>query len=261
MIFYFSGTGNSLQAAKSIAEHHNEKLISIAAVMHSKFDCYEYTLGENEAIGFVFPIYAWAPPKMVIKFIEKLKLNNYRYNYIFSVATCGDNIGNTMKVLDANLVKKYMKLDSGFSIKMPNNYVIIGDVDSKEVENQKLLAAEETLIHINKMIEEKKKGIFEVEKGFMPWILTFVINPMFSKKAIDTTKFYANDSCTNCGICEKVCNCHNIKVAGKPQWGENCTQCLSCLHLCPTKAIQYGKGTERKGRYKNPKVGINEYYI
>jgi hypothetical protein len=29
MIFYFSGTGNSLQVAKSIAEHNNEKLISI----------------------------------------------------------------------------------------------------------------------------------------------------------------------------------------------------------------------------------------
>ena len=27
----------------------------------------------------------------------------------------------------------------------------------------------------------------------------------------------------------------------------NCTQCLACIHLCPTKAIQYGKGTEEEG--------------
>jgi flavodoxin/NAD-dependent dihydropyrimidine dehydrogenase PreA subunit len=261
MIFYFSGTGNSLQAAKCISEHNNEKLISIAEAVHNNADCCEYTLVDNEAIGFVYPIYAWGPPKIVIQFIEKLKLNNYRNNYVFSVATCGDNIGNAMKLLNTYLMKKSIKLDSGFSIRMPNNYVIMGDVDSKEVENQKLLAAEKTLLHINKIIEEKRKGIFEVVKGFMPGVLTSVINPLFNKKAIDPSKFYAKDSCTSCGICEKICNCRNIKVSDKPQWGEHCTQCLGCLHLCPAKAIQYGKGTESKGRYKNPKVDIREYYL
>ena len=69
MIFYFSGTGNSLYAAKSIAEYNGEKLISIASIMKSKDGCYEYNLTKDEVIGFVFPIYAWAPPKMVISFI------------------------------------------------------------------------------------------------------------------------------------------------------------------------------------------------
>jgi NAD-dependent dihydropyrimidine dehydrogenase PreA subunit len=260
MIFYFTGTGNSLQAAKSIAEHNHVKLISIAAAINSNDDFYEYHLENNEVIGFVYPIYAWAPPKMVLQFIERLKLTNYKDNYVFSIATCGENIGNTMKVLDASLKKKNLKLDSGFSIKMPNNYVIIGNVDSKEAESQKLLAAEETLKHINKVIEEKGKGIFEIEKGFAPGILTSVINPLFNKNAVDTKKFYANESCTSCGICEKICNCNNIKVNERPVWGTNCTQCLGCLHLCPVNAIQYGKGTEKKGRYKNPNLAITEYY-
>ena len=77
MIFYFSGTGNSLQAAKNIAKHNNEKLISMAAAINSGKDSFEYNLEENEIIGFVYPIYAWAPPKMVLRFIERLKLNNY----------------------------------------------------------------------------------------------------------------------------------------------------------------------------------------
>lgn len=260
MIFYFSGTGNSLQAAKAIAKHNDVKLISIAAAINSNNDIYEYNLDNNEIIGFVFPIYAWAPPKMVLKFIDKLRLNNYNNNYVFSVATCGENIGNTMKLLGASLKEKNLKLDSGFSIKMPNNYIIIGNVDSKEMEEQKLTVAEESLKHINNIIEERGKGIFEVEKGFLPGVLTSVINPLFNKNAVDTKKFYVNESCTSCGLCEKVCNCRNIKVNGKPEWGANCTQCLGCLHLCPTKAIQYGKGTEKKGRYKNPTIEINEYY-
>ncbi|SUY47595.1 4Fe-4S ferredoxin [Clostridium putrefaciens] len=44
-------------------------------------------------------------------------------------------------------------------------------------------------------------------------------------------------------------------------WGEDCTECLACLHLCPVQAIQYGKGTESKGRYKNPNVSIDEMKI
>ncbi len=106
MIFYFSGTGNSLYIAKNIAEHTGEKLISIANEMNKKYDCYEYTLNHDEVIGFVYPVYAWAPPKIVLQFIEKLKFSNYHGNYIFSVTTCGDNIGNTMNVMEDNLCKK-----------------------------------------------------------------------------------------------------------------------------------------------------------
>lgn len=258
MVFYFSGTGNSLQAARSIATQNGWELVSIAAAINSRADQYEYTLKNDEAVGFVYPIYAWGPPKMVLKFIERLKLNNYNNNYTFSIATCGENIGNTMKIVDNTLKERNMKLDSGFSITMPNNYIIMGDIDSKEVQAKKLAAAEGALKHINQMIQERKKDVFEVEKGLMPWVLTSVINPLFNKNAVDTKKFYANDNCTSCGICEKVCNCKNIKVQGKPGWGNKCTQCLACVHYCPVRAIQYGKGTEKKGRYTNPNVKIGE---
>lgn len=261
MIFYFSGTGNSLQIAKKIAEHNNEKLISIASKMNSKDGSFEYTLKDNEIIGFVYPVYAWAPPKMVLDFINKLKLNNYKDNYIFSVATCGENVGNTMKVLSSVLKKKNLDLDSGFSISMPNNCITIGDIDSKEKENRKLLAAEETLKNINDIIKERRKKVFQVIKGYMPGILTGVINPLFNRGATNTKKFYADDNCTGCGICQSVCNCNNIKVEEKPRWGKNCAQCLACIHFCPVRAVQYGKGTERKGRYKNPNVSVEEMIV
>ncbi|HOJ11560.1 MAG TPA: EFR1 family ferrodoxin [Clostridiales bacterium] len=255
MIFYFSGTGNSLQVARNIAEHAGEKLISIAHAINMD-DCCEYTLKHDEVIGFVYPVYAWSPPKIVLQFIEELKLNNYNDNYIFSIATCGDNIGNTMKVLEDTLSKKNLTLNSGFSVNMPNNYIIFFDVDSMELEKKKLSAAERTLEKINAVIAEKKKGVFEIEKGLFPSILTNVINPFFNKKAINTKKFYANEECTGCGLCEKVCNSRNINIGAdrKPQWGRQCLQCMACLHYCPVEAIQYGKRTVHKGRYTNPYV-------
>ena len=261
MIFYFSGTGNSLYAAKKIGQHNKESLISIASAMNSKDECYEYTLKDNEVIGFVYPVYSWAPPKMVLEFIQKLKFNNYKNNYIFTVATCGGNIGNTIKVLDDSLKKKSLSLKSGFSIQMPSNYMVIGDVDTKEVEQKKLLSADKDLNRINKVIEERKEGVYELEKGPMPGVLTSFINHLFNKHGINTKKFYANDKCNGCGICESVCNCKSIKLQEKPIWGYKCSQCLACVNLCPTKAIQYGKGTEKKGRYRNPNINLNEMKI
>ncbi|MFL0246045.1 EFR1 family ferrodoxin [Candidatus Clostridium stratigraminis] len=258
MIFYFTGTGNSLQAAKNIAKYNDEKLIPIAKIMNNKDSFLDYNLTEGESIGFVFPIYSWGPPKMVLDFIKRLKLINYKGNYIYTVVTCGANIGNTMKVIKSALRKKNLALDSGFSIVMPNNYVIIGDVENKNAQEKKLAEAEETLKNINEIIMKKTKGVFKVNKGFVPFILTGVINPLFNKGAVDTKKFYVNDTCTGCGICEEVCNCNTIIVNKKPNWGSECSQCLACLHLCPVNAIQYGKGTVKKGRYKNPNIAVNE---
>lgn len=252
MIFYFTGTGNSLYAAQKIAEYNNERIISIPLEMKQKKDSFEYHLAENEIIGFVYPVYAWAPPKMVLDFIDKLSMYDYNNNYIFSVATCGDNIGNTMDVLQRTLKEKHLVLNSGFSIAMPNNYIIIGDVDSKKIEEEKLLKAEEKLQMINKAIKERKRDFFQLEKGPVPFLFTSVINPLFNKHATDATKFYATDVCTSCGLCEKACPTENVSVHQKPVWGSDCTQCLACIHRCPTKAIQYGKGTEKKGRYINP---------
>jgi NAD-dependent dihydropyrimidine dehydrogenase PreA subunit len=46
---------------------------------------------------------------------------------------------------------------------------------------------------------------------------------------------------------------NNIKmVDAKPFWGNNCTHCMACINRCPADAIEYGKGTIGKPRYKGP---------
>lgn len=261
MIFYFSGTGNSLYVAKSIARLQGEKIISIAKEYNLKKENYEYDLNDNEKIIFIYPIYAWAPPKMVLDFISKLKLNNYNGNYISTIATCGENIGNTINLIENKLLINKLKLDSGFSVVMPNNYMIMGDVDNKESSLKKINDVDKILEKISCIISNKEKGIYNVEKGPVPGFLTKIINPLFNIAAINTSKFYVDENCTGCKICEKVCNVQSIKVDEKPTWGKECTGCLACINYCPKKAIQYGKGTIKKGRYINPKISIEEMFM
>lgn len=273
MIFYFSGTGNSLHAAKRLGEHlKDDKLISIAEYTKKTPGMskpYTFTLDLDERVGFVFPIYAWGPPQQVLDFIDNMALKNNLGNYIYAVATCGKNTGNTMKLLKKHLMRKMLKLSSGFSLVMPNNYILAGDVNTKDEEKQILAEAEESLHAIAARIATREQNVFLVEKGPVPFLLTGLIHPAFSHQPYKTKPFYATDACNQCGICVKVCNCANIElgtspkieksanITKKPVWGNDCTQCLACIHYCPTRAIQYGKATLNKGRYTNPNVKWN----
>ncbi len=252
MIFYFSGTGNSFYAAQKIAETSGDSVYCIPDEMKRKDKKLEYFLEAGESVGFVYPVYAWAPPFMVIEFIRRLSLPNYKDHFIYSVATCSQNIGNTMGVLKKEMRKKGMTLHSGFSLIMPNNYIILNDVDTENIEKKKLVEADERIGYIINSIQKQSRGVFDVTKGTFPALLTTVINPVFNKFGMKPDKFYATAACTACGLCEKVCPVDNIKVINRPVFGSICTQCMACIQRCPEAAIQYGKTTVNKGRYIHP---------
>lgn len=252
MIFYFSGTGNSLYAAQKIAEACGGSVYCIPDEMRQKDESLKYFPKADEPIGFVYPVYAWAPPSMVIEFIRRFCVPDYKDHFTYSVATCSQNIGNTMNVLKKEIKKKGMTLHSGYSLVMPNNYIILNDVDEKETEERKLRDADKRIGFIIENIQKRNIGIFDVEKGMLPGLLTTVINPFFNRFGMNPGRFYATDACTACGLCEKVCPVDNIKVNDKPVFADACVQCMACIQRCPEAAIQYGKSTLKKGRYVNP---------
>lgn len=81
MIFYFSGTGNSAWVARQIAKAQQEELLAIAEEINKNK---EYALKDGEKVGFVFPVYAWGPPGIVLRFIRQLKMKNPEYLFLFA---------------------------------------------------------------------------------------------------------------------------------------------------------------------------------
>lgn len=243
MIYYFSGTGNSRYIAEQLADKMTDRATFIPTADFN---------GYTDVIGFVFPIYSWGVPPIVLDFIESLPHCENRNIYSYMVATCGDDIGLSTEMLRDALTKKGITLNAAFSIQMPNTYVLLPgfDVDSTEVENKKLKAAELRINEIANMLNNRKE-VIDVTKGSIPWLKTKVVYPLFTKYGIDTKKWHTTIDCTGCGMCSKICPVSNISIVdGHPKWGKQCVSCTACYHTCPHNAIKYGNLTTKKGQYR-----------
>ena len=254
MIFYFSGTGNSKWIANQLSEELHEDLVFIPEAL--KNENFVFSLRANEKIGFVFPIYSWAPPAIVLQFIHRLILEGYQHQYLFFVCSCGDDTGLTQDVLEKALTCKGWSCHAGFSVTMPNSYVLLPgfDVDNEMLEGKKLEEAVSALEDITRRLKGGERA-FVCNEGSFPFIKTKIVNPLFNKYQMSPEHFHVTDACVGCKRCEKSCPVENVSiVADKPVWGKNCTSCLACYHVCPQQAVQYGKRTRNKGQYFNPNI-------
>ena len=251
MIFYFSGCGNSKFVAETLAVGLNDNLVFIPEA--AREGRYEYELVEGESLGFVFPIYAWAPPKLVLDFIEKLKVPEpvEGPNYIYFACTCGDESGCTEKVMRNALKEKGLSLSACFNVKMPETYIGMPGfkLDTEENVKRKYADADVTLKrNLPRLLN--KESFSEMTKGGAAWLKTYMVNPGFNRLASNDKKYLSTDNCISCGKCVNVCPLQNITLEdGRPKWNGNCTMCMACYHHCPVNAIQYGKATVGKGQY------------
>jgi len=103
---------------------------------------------------------------------------------------------------------------------------------------------------IKKAIDEKISGNQNKNPGHFSKTITFFSYPFYKHRRF-TKKFYVEDSCIGCGLCEKICPSEAIKIEkGKSVWvKKQCNICLGCLHRCPKESIQYGKKSKTSGRY------------
>ena len=250
MIFYFTATGNSLYAADKLSSALNEMLVDITdAIRKNEF---EYTLREDEKVGFIFPVYFYGVPTIVNEFMDKLTLNGYSKHYIFSVITCGGSIKGADKQFSRLLRNHGYALTVSFELPMTDNYILLYDLASPSKQKSQLMAADRQLKKIADVINHNMTGGYK--STALGALVTAALYPLY-QKGRKTLKFHAENSCVGCGLCEKTCPCGAIKTTtkGTPEWiKKQCIHCLGCINRCPVTAIQYGNTTKKRRRYVNP---------
>jgi ferredoxin len=253
-IYYFTGTGNSLNIAKSLAEKIEKcELIPIAKIWQNK-----NIVSTSGRIGFVFPLYYSGLPKIVYDFVSKIDVSDSEY--FFSVVTsAGDVTDLPLQQIAKLLQEKSKTLNAGFLITMPNNYIIGYDIHPEARQKEFFENASKQLETITRFVNFKENNLSNdiIEKDLSR---ADKFNSKFREDVNEGDKsFYADDNCNNCGTCEEICPMDNIILEeGKPQWLHRCQQCLACINFCPEKAIQIGKSTLTTQRYHHPEITVED---
>jgi ferredoxin len=256
VIYYFTGTGNSLEIARDVGIRLGvAEPLPIAAYRER-----EKIIPEAQILGLVFPVYDWNAPAIVESFIGKLDLGGI--NYIFAVATCNFLPGGALDRLDFLLREKGKKLSGGFVVRMPGNYLPFYGANPQSIQRWKFRRKDRKVEEIAVMVRRGREIGIE-HPGLH---LDRLFAPKFRREAnavhqCDRNFRYCPEQCTGCGICQKVCPVQNIDwVEGRPHWLHGCEQCFACIQLCPAEAIQYGKNTAGRKRYKNPRVTLSDFF-
>jgi Pyruvate/2-oxoacid:ferredoxin oxidoreductase delta subunit len=251
IIYWFSGTGNSLAAAKALAEQCGDaELVPMAKAL-------ENPPPAVERIGLVFPVYSFGPPAVVARFVEKF--NASPDSYIFAVITYASIPGVTLPVLRRMLQKRGLHLAAGRGVKMPENFPPFGGAPSPEKQQQINKSAAEHLRKIAAEIQLSPRGRYD--SSMILWrLLGKAAYPFFRRVVKYGDRFFkTDDQCNGCGICAKVCPAADIEmIDGKPKWLGRCEQCYACFHWCPQKAIQCGRSAKQH-RYHHPAVSLADF--
>lgn len=246
MLFYFTGTGNSLYAAKGIEPNP----ISIPQAIHQ--EVLEFTA---DAIGIVCPVYGHEVPQMVREFLQKA---NFHTDYFYMVLTYGNRHGGAAELAQklyqaCGIQPAYINV-----LLMVDNWLPSFDMD----EQRKLDKGVEA--HLRKIaadIAARKRWIAPVTDADRAAHQEFLERMAQQPPDAWQHLIRVTDRCIGCGICEMVCPSGSIRVVGGKavHIPGSCQTCLSCVHNCPEKAIGLTVPERNPGaRYRNEHIQLAE---
>lgn len=271
-LYYFSGTGNSLFAARELARRipdaRVEPLVPRLGEKRIRIGC--------RVLGLAFPVHALTLPLAVTRFVRRLDLEAVQY--VFALATRGAGTAfHGFDTLDRLLARRGRGLASAFLLDLCNSdsrhgpYRTPGDLEIRERERRAL----EELDRAAAVIRERSTaGIptFEVTTPTHPDPRMARVLDRIITAGLEVSEwiggvqyFYRDSGCVGCGVCERVCLSGKVRMeGGVPRWdrGTLCYMCFACLNFCPRKAVQIRSlpfvesRSPENGRYPHPYATI-----
>ena len=249
MIFYFTGTGNSLYVAKKL----DDDRLSIPNHIHDEKKEYE-----SDRIGIVCPVNGHEMPELVKQFIQQAAFHT---DYFYVVLTYGMIHGGAAELADEYLKKCGIEADYINTIMMLDNYLPAFDMNEQlAIDSAKKV--DEHIEVIKADIDMKKHWKQEVTAQDRQWHQKYLAmrkeNPIDVKHGI----FRVLDYCIGCGICMRVCPTGSIQVKNQhAQYVDtsNCQMCLACVQHCPENAIRLTIPEKNpNARYHNSNIRLSE---
>lgn len=250
MVFYFTGTGNSMYAAQALEDDAR----SIPQVMRGNERSFR-----AETIGIVSPIYGHELPGMVRRFIREAA---FQTEYFYLILTYGRRHANAVELAEAELRAAGKQADYIATLWMVDNFLPVFDME-KERSLERPVDAR--LREIRSDIAKRRRRIEPVtaedraqHREFLRRMEDRTGGKPFEQYWSD---FRVTDACIGCGICVGVCPAGCITLDGQRavHIGSGCQTCYACVHACPEMAIRFNYPEKNpNARYRNEHISLSQ---
>ena len=249
LVFYFTGTGNSLFVARQFSDN------PLSIPQEIKKDAPAY---EADEIGFVFPDYSAAAPQMVQEFVKKA---SFKASYFFTVVTFGADAVNVAEWWEEYARTNGLRMDYVNTLLMVDNFLPMFDMNEQMKMDKH---TDENLAALLEDVGGRKKYIAPSEMGRFNKEMLAMMQERYKDMRCDTMFTVDADKCVQCMTCERVCPHKNFSLSDKGvTFSGKCESCYACAQNCPQKAITLrpmmeGFPGERnpEARYRHPEISL-----
>ena len=255
IIYFFSGSGNSLAIALSLAEKLSDTKVESVMNLHRN----AIIPSSYERIGFVYPCYYGHPPKAVTEAVKNIHISKQqRIILVVTGGLYGQCLSDMVRLLERHTAHKIQ----GFSVQMPGSHILGYPAFPDFLQRLLFRRSEKKVGKITKQIQSNLPTAYKKKATVLEKLMRSITGesdekiPHFGEMG---TLFYATDACNKCGVCSKICPVDNIQVSlGQVKWENKCQQCMACIQWCPQKAVAYPNIPIDRRHYHNPMIGLDQ---
>lgn len=220
ILYVFSGTGNTMFAARNIASELKEKYGYATQIerITGGGSPTQITLSEGDLVGVGYPIHAFNAPKIVVNYIKKLPKTSNTPTFIFKTSGEPFWLNNCSSCcIKRILTRKCYDVMSDTHLLMPYNIMF-------RYENT---LVKQMCLHTQAMaklvaLRAERGERDRLRYGITSRCISFIFRIQHLGARINGPLIHAKkDKCTACGLCVKNCPTGNIVIKdGRARFGK-----------------------------------------
>ena len=234
--------------SRQLAEKLGEQVMSLNRAVTQD-------LSHERRVGLVFPCYWFNAPRAVTELVPRLRLSEEAY--VFIVIPCGAQAGNAIWTVQRMLAAKGIDVAYSHKIRVPDNSA----VGFGRNPNDQVWKFDRYAGRLERIAANIAAGVRRCHYAWWGVAGALCALPAVQRRTLPMLTPAVNvDKCIACGICKDVCPQDNITFTdSKAHCGNDCTQCLACVHFCPQQAVELNrKPTLKDNQYHHLKVKVGD---
>ncbi len=250
-VFYLTGTGNSLLAARWIAAAARaagmQASVQSIAPARGKADA---PLGPPDVLALCLPTHAFTAPWAMIRFALGLPAGRRvpalvlvtRGSLHFGRVRVPGVEGTAGYLVAAILRAKGYDVRGVRAVDMPSNWTIVHPAMGAEATERIVSRAEDEVAAFTQdVLVGRRQMAGQIGLAFgialAPVSLLYILMGRFRLAKLN----FATSACSSCGRCARECPHGAILMRGRPArpfWTYDCQGCMRCRSYCPAEAIE-----------------------